>query len=114
MNRLREFLSAWAVVALLAATILAVWGVDAMTPAPNGTVIVACNTHGEAAVAVELPRRTGWAPDAVLAGLPDSGNGQTSYELSEERSVQRYQGDAPEIRMASGGMQPDPEPSTLC
>lgn len=106
MNSLREYLSAWAVVALLAVTILAVWGLDSMSPRANGAGTVACDTPGAAAVAVELPRRSGWAPDAVLAGLPEGSNRTTSYELSEERSLQRYHGDMPAMRMASGGTLP--------
>ena len=91
MNRLRDILSAWAVVALIAAGMLGVWGLQAPQDQTRTDTALACSAPSVPAASVALPRRSGWVPDPVLTGLPDEGRAQTAYEVSEARSLQRYQ-----------------------
>ena len=103
MTNLREHLSAWAVVALLAGAMLAAWGLGARDDGSRQEAALACIDAAAPALAVEIPRRSGWAPDAVLAGLPEAGGGLAAYEISEQRNLERYRGAGPVVRMASAG-----------
>lgn len=92
MNRIREHLSAWLVVGLLALGLVAVW--DAGGGSTSGTL--ACADGATSTAGVNLPRgTTAWAPDPALAGLPRSamdraGMDMTVYEVAEARSLARH------------------------
>jgi hypothetical protein len=111
MTVLREHLSAWAVVALLAGAALLAWG-------PAGTrdsgQTLACNERAAAPHALRLPRADAWTPDAVLAGLPEATPAGDAYELSEARSMERYRGGVPVVRFAASLSDPAPEAGEFC
>lgn len=111
MTVLREQLSAWAVVALLAGAALLAWG-------PAGTrdsgQTLACNERTAAPHALRLPRADAWTPDAVLAGLPETAPAGDAFELAEARSMERYRGNAPVVRFVASLSDPALEASELC
>lgn len=92
MNRIREHLSAWLVVGLLALGLVAVWG--ASGGGTSGTL--ACADGGASTAGVSLPRGTpAWTPDPVLAGLPQTAMeraemAMTVDEVAEARSLARH------------------------
>jgi len=85
MNRIREHLSAWFVVALLATGLVAVWGVDHLGQADA----VACNEAGMTPAGITLPRGAAWQPDPALVGWPRAERDTTAYEVAEARSLER-------------------------
>lgn len=92
MNRIREHLSAWLVVGLLALGLIAVWG--ASGGGTSGTL--ACADGAASTAGVSLPRgTTAWAPDPALAGLPEPAMDRaemamTVDEVAEARSLARH------------------------
>jgi len=114
MTRLREHLSAWAVVACLAAVMLGIWGLQVPQDQGQGETALACNEPSVTAASVTLPRRSGWMPDAVLAGLPDEGQVQTPYELSEARSLERYRAARSQSGAVAYGANTNLNPTRMC
>lgn len=107
MNRIREHLSAWLVVGLLALGIVAVWGAD------RGAQTLAC-TDGTGAIGVSLPQgSTAWAPDAALAGLPQAEPGMTGYEVAEARNLARH-GAADQPRFVAYNDATSLNPTRMC
>jgi hypothetical protein len=92
MNMIREHLSAWLVAGLLAVVLVAVWGADMKGDAGA----LACRDVDAADVRIGLPRgEAAWAPDPVLAGLPQPERGMAAYEVAEARSLARHGTGAP-------------------
>jgi len=114
MTRLREHLSAWAVVACLAAVMLGIWGLQAPQDQGQSATALACNEPSVPAASVTLPRRSGWMPDAVLAGLPEEGQVQTAYELSEARNLERYRAARSQSGAVAYGSNTNLNPTRMC
>ena len=105
MNILREHLSAWAVVAMLAGVLVAVW--DGLSPAGHRyDSASACFDPAQRTPLVQLPRGTSWQPDAALAGLPHGGDETAAYELAEARNLARYDSAGILPPRVAGGVSP--------
>lgn len=114
MTTLREHASAWFLVALLSASLVAVWG-RAMPMPDDGRASLACLDHAAADASVDLPRGATWSPDPALTGLP-VGAGTAAYDLAEERSLQRHHGTVaipPEL-LAGHDSSTSPNPIGMC
>lgn len=105
MNILREHLSAWAIVAMLAGVLVTVW--DGLSPADHrDNAASACFDPADRTALVQLPRGTSWQPDAALAGLPQGGDVIAAYELAEARNLARYKGARMSPPRVAGGVSP--------
>ena len=114
MSNLRDHLSAWFVVALLAAATFTV-----LTPGPtngvdNGAMTLACADHDRVAVAASLPRRAGWEPDARLVAMPETDRTTPAYEIAEERNLARYHGNTPRVTLMVQAPGAAETPTGLC
>lgn len=113
MNILREQLSAWAIVAVLGGALVAVWGV--MPPsALQGDAALACTGSAVQTRAAQLPRGTGWAPDAALAGLPQVEDIVPDYEDAEARNLARHDGTRSLSATSASGSRTSLNPIARC
>ena len=101
MTTLREQLSAWIVVAVLAVVAWSSWDLGPQEATRTQDTTLACEHPGDRGAVMVLPRRAGWAPDPVLAGLPEEGGATTGYEISEAHNLARYRGALPDAPLVA-------------
>ena len=95
MTVLREHLSAWAVVVLLAAAAWLAFDLGGSEESAQAGAVMACTGRPTAPALVQLPRGDAWTPDARLAGLPgDEGSDVSADEVAEALSLERHRGGA--------------------
>ena len=114
MSNLRDHLSAWFVVALLAATAFTVLSPGPGDGVDNGAMTLACADHDHAAVAASLPRRAGLEPDARLVAMSETDRITPAYEIAEERNLARYHGNAPRVTLMGQASGAAETPTGLC
>jgi len=101
MTTIRDHMSAWLVVALLALAGLGLWQRD--TSAEIQAAVACDGASAVAATGLVTPRPLAWVPDQALAGFPDPGAvpGLAAWEVAEARSpdYRMSEGDAPLPRL---------------
>lgn len=114
MSNLRDHLSAWFVVALLAAAAFTVLAPGPGDGVDDGAMTLACADHDHDAVAASLTRRAGWEPDARLVAMPETARTTPAYEIAEERNLARYNGSTPAAMLMGEASSAPQQPTVVC